>query len=113
MTTSIAADRDPAEGPLGTFWRVDVANDVTVTAIGNPVFLADAPPPAKVRGAVPTVAPVIPNFPVAAAAAPAAPAAPAHGASRGTSGVLIAALVAAAVLVLATGGYVVTRRRRA
>ena len=49
--TTIAATRDPASGPLGTFWRVDTADLQSLTTIGNPVFLAD---PARRRTAAPT-----------------------------------------------------------
>ncbi len=38
-------------GPLGTFWRVDVANDIQLSAIGNPVFLANKQPPARLGAA--------------------------------------------------------------
>jgi hypothetical protein len=96
FTTTIDATRDPSEGPLGTFWRVDVANDVALTAIGNPVFLADAAPPAKQRGSVPTAAPVLPNFPQAAAPAP-APAVP-PGTSNDSSSTLPIALAVGAVV---------------
>jgi hypothetical protein len=111
FTTTIDATRDTAEGPLGTFWRVDVANDIALTAIGNPVFLADAAPPAKQRGAVPTVAPVLPNFPQVAPAAP--PASPSPGTSKGSSSTpVIAAGAAAAVVVAAAIGFALRRRRR-
>lgn len=63
FTFAFTADRDPAEGPLGTFWRVDVRDALSFTAIANPIFLADAQPPAKERGALPTEPVVPPNFP--------------------------------------------------
>jgi hypothetical protein len=63
FTFTFTADRDPAEGPLGTFWRVDVRDDVSLTAIANPIFLADAQPPPKARGALPTEPVFPPNFP--------------------------------------------------
>lgn len=31
------------EGPLGTFWRVDIADEQALTIIGNPIFLTGAP----------------------------------------------------------------------
>jgi hypothetical protein len=112
FTTTIAAARAADEGPLGTFWRVDVADALSFTAIGNPVFLADAPPFPKIRGAVPTSPPVIPNFPAAAAAA----AAPADPSPRsGSGGGSATALIGVAVTVLLAGlaAAIVLRRRRA
>jgi hypothetical protein len=116
FTATIVADRDPAEGPLGTFWRIDVADDVSLTAIGNPVFLADRQPPPKQRGAVPTVAPVIPSFPTASATSAttttsAASPTPPHDGADGSSTGLIA-LIVAAFVVVATSATVVIRRRR-
>ena len=115
FTATIAADRDPSEGPLGTFWRVDVADDVSLTAIGNPVFLADRQPPAKQRGAVPTVAPTIPSFPTATAgptitSSSAPPAAP-DGAGGGSSSTGLVLAVVVGVVALAAGTAVVLRRR--
>lgn len=50
FTATIDADRDPAsEGPLGTYWRVEVFDDASRTAIANPVFLADGPHEAPER----------------------------------------------------------------
>lgn len=48
---AFTAGRSPAaeEGPLGTFWRVDVRDERSLTAIGNPVFLADEVPPVAER----------------------------------------------------------------
>jgi hypothetical protein len=112
FSTTIDASRDPGEGPLGTFWRVDVANDITLTAIGNPVFLADAAPPAKQRGPVPAVAPVVPNFPQPPAPPPAA--SPPSNSSKGaTSTALIVAFVAGGALVLLLAVLLVRRRRPA
>ena len=34
------ATRLPNEGPLGTFWRVELHDGEVRTVIGNPVFLA-------------------------------------------------------------------------
>jgi hypothetical protein len=110
FTTTIDATRDATEGPLGTFWRVDVANDVALTAIGNPVFLADAAPPAKQRGAVPTVAPVLPNFPPAAAPATTRTS-PAPTTSNDSSSTLPIAVGAGAVVVALVLVIVVRRRR--
>jgi hypothetical protein len=108
FSTSIPIDRDPAEGPLGTFWRVDVAGDVALTAIGNPIFLADAQPPPKERGPVPTSAPVIPNFPpVAAEATTAAP-----GDSGGAGGPIVVAVIAAAAVAGIVTVVLVSRRRQ-
>lgn len=106
FTTSITADRDPAEGPLGTFWRVDVADAISVTAIGNPVFLSDAQPPVKVRGQVPATAPVLPNFP----AAP--PTAVTPDKSDPDSGLPIAAAAGALVAALVVVGVILGIRRR-
>ncbi len=50
--TTVAATRDPASGPLGTFWRVDTADLQSLTTIGNPVFLEAGPPPADPPPAV-------------------------------------------------------------
>jgi hypothetical protein len=112
FSTTIDASRDPGEGPLGTFWRVDVANDITLTAIGNPVFLADAAPPAKQRGPVPAAAPVVPNFPQPPAPPPAA--SPPPNSSKGaTSTALIVAFVAGGALVLLLAVLLVRRRRPA
>ncbi|HJR25198.1 MAG TPA: CehA/McbA family metallohydrolase, partial [Acidimicrobiales bacterium] len=47
QTHTFLATRDPASGPLGTFWRVDTFDLESVTTIGNPVFLqppGSAPP---------------------------------------------------------------------
>jgi hypothetical protein len=110
FTTTIDATRDTGEGPLGTFWRVDVTNDLALTAIGNPVFLADALPRAKQRGAVPTAAPVVPNFPQA----PRSPAGSSATAGSGTSssaGLIIAIVVA--LVVVAAIAIALRRRRRA
>jgi len=104
FSTSIAIDRDPGEGPLGTFWRVDIAGDVTLTAVGNPIFLADAQPPPKQRGAVPTSAPVMPNFPPIAAAMPAS------GGSGSASRTTIVVIVIAAVSFLALAALFLRRR---
>ncbi|MFN8051574.1 MAG: CehA/McbA family metallohydrolase [Acidimicrobiales bacterium] len=38
------ADRAPDEGPLGTYWRVETFDDVSLTTIANPIFLADRQP---------------------------------------------------------------------
>ncbi|OWY62011.1 hypothetical protein B7486_60705, partial [cyanobacterium TDX16] len=56
FTHTFTAERSPAagEGPLGTFWRVDVRDDRSLTAIGNPVFLADQVP-APVERPAPTL----------------------------------------------------------
>jgi hypothetical protein len=105
FSTSIPIDRDPAEGPLGTFWRVDVASDVALTAVGNPIFLADAQPPPKERGPVPTSAPVIPNFPSVAAAPTAA-----SGDSGGAGGATVVAVMAAVVGAGIVTVVVVSRR---
>jgi hypothetical protein len=32
------------EGPLGTFWRIETADDRSITTIGNPIFLTGAGP---------------------------------------------------------------------
>jgi hypothetical protein len=48
---TFTADRAPDEGPLGTFWRVETFDDVSLTTIGNPIFLADRQPEPK---AIPT-----------------------------------------------------------
>lgn len=60
--TRLPIDRDPAEGPLGTFWRVDVVDTIGPTALSNPVFLADRMPSAAARPATPTVAPRVANL---------------------------------------------------
>ena len=39
FTHTWTADRDGASGPLGTFWRVDVADAQALTVITNPIFL--------------------------------------------------------------------------
>jgi hypothetical protein len=47
FTYDFAAERAATgdeEGPLGTFWRIDVRDERSLTAIGNPVFLADVVP---------------------------------------------------------------------
>jgi hypothetical protein len=106
FTTSITADRDPGEGPLGTFWRLDVADSVSLTAIGNPVFLADQPPPPKIRGPVPTVAPVMPNFPSVAAVAGGT------ASDDGVSGVVVGLIAAGVVPALVAVPLVLTQRRR-
>ena len=111
FTTTIDAARDPSEGPLGTFWRIDVANDIARTAIGNPVFLADAAPPAKERGAVPTAAPVLPNFPQAAPAAP--PSSPSASTAKDSSSTSWIAAAAGAVVAAAVLVFALRRRRRA
>jgi hypothetical protein len=111
MTVTIDATRDPTEGPLGTFWRVDVSNEIALTAIGNPLFLADTQPPPKQRGAVPTVAPVLPNFPKAAATAK--PPSPPGGSDGGSSTGLILAAVAAIGVTLVVVAVVRRRRPRA
>jgi hypothetical protein len=49
---AFTATRVPTSGPLGTFWRVDTFDLQSVTAIGNPIFLAD---PASRPGATPVV----------------------------------------------------------
>ena len=110
FTTTIDAARDPAEGPLGTFWRVDVADDVSVTAIGNPVFLADKPPPPKPRGPVPTVPVAMPNFPAVAASN--APVADAGDGGDGGSSVGPMVGVVGGLAVLAIIAVVVARARR-
>lgn len=106
-STTVELGRDPAEGPLGTFWRVDVADATSVTAVGNPVFLADRPPPAKLRGAVPATPVVMPNFP--AASSPAAPggSTPPSSSPRSTGTVA----VVAGVVALAALALVAWRRR--
>ena len=72
FSTSIPIDRDPGRDRSERSGASTIAGPVTLTAIGNPIFLADAQPPPKQRGPVPVSAPVIPNFPmVAAAPAPA------------------------------------------
>lgn len=45
FTYTFTADRAPDEGPLGTFWGVQTFDDVSLTTISNPIFLADSPPP--------------------------------------------------------------------
>jgi hypothetical protein len=107
FSTSVPIDRDPAEGPLGTFWRVDVAGDVALTAIGNPIFLADAQPPPKQRGPVPTSAPVSPNFPPVAAAAT-TPA----SADSGVDGAIVGAVIAAVVVAGIVTAVLVSRRKQ-
>jgi hypothetical protein len=49
FTYSFSADRADDEGPLGTFWRIDTYDDRSITAVGNPVFLADELPAAEER----------------------------------------------------------------
>lgn len=41
---TFTADRADDEGPLGTFWGVQTFDDVSLTTISNPVFLADEAP---------------------------------------------------------------------
>ncbi|MEO7555579.1 MAG: CehA/McbA family metallohydrolase, partial [Acidimicrobiales bacterium] len=115
FTATIAADRDAGEGPLGTFWRVDVADELSVTAIGNPVFLADKQPPAKQRGTAPTAAPKIPNFPAATGPTASAPAADGTSGAASDDGPSIAVTlaIAAGALLAATGAFIIARRRRA
>ncbi len=67
FTYTFTAGRDPGEGPLGTFWHVETHDDVTLTALGNPVFLADHAPAPHAYPAPATGLPA--NF--AAAPAPA------------------------------------------
>jgi hypothetical protein len=61
FTHTFTATRVGTSGPLGTFWRVDVADSRSLTAITNPIFLtgtgpapadpaAPAPAPAAVGG---------------------------------------------------------------
>lgn len=114
FTTTIDATRDAAEGLLGTFWRVDVADDVSVTAIGNPVFLADRQPPPKERGPLPSSPVVMPNFPeVAAPAAPAAPASATGDDDGSNVGLIVGAVGALAVIGAAAAIFAGRRRRRA
>jgi hypothetical protein len=109
FTTTIDASRDPAgEGPLGTFWRVDIADDVSLTAIGTPVFLADKQPPPKQRGPLPTAPVVMPNFPVNAAPASAST----SGRDDGNAGVGLIAVVLGAVVVAAGAAVLIARTRR-
>jgi LPXTG-motif cell wall-anchored protein len=88
FTHTFSAVRTSGSGPLGTFWRVDVADTRSLTAITNPIFLTGAgdPPPAP-----------------ATAGAPPAPAAgrPQELPRTGTSG--SPALAAVAVLLAAAG----------
>lgn len=49
FTYSFSAERSADEGPLGTFWRIDTYDDRSITAIGNPVFLADELPAGEER----------------------------------------------------------------
>jgi hypothetical protein len=46
FTFEFTAGRAPEaeEGPLGTYWRIETHDDVSLTALGNPIFLADQPP---------------------------------------------------------------------
>lgn len=44
FTHTFTADRTDDEGPLGTFWRVETLDDVSLTAVANPIFLADREP---------------------------------------------------------------------
>jgi hypothetical protein len=39
LTYTFTATRDAGSGPLDTFWRVETADDVSLTTIGNPIFL--------------------------------------------------------------------------
>lgn len=57
---SFTADRTDDEGPLGTFWGVQTFDDLSLTTISNPIFLADAAPtvaPAPSTTAAPAPAP--------------------------------------------------------
>jgi hypothetical protein len=40
------ADRRPDEGPLGTFWTLEIHDEITLTALTNPIFVtgSTAPP---------------------------------------------------------------------
>lgn len=44
FTHTFTAARTDDEGPLGTFWRVETFDDVSLTAVANPIFLADREP---------------------------------------------------------------------
>ena len=62
FTTTFTAFRADGAGRLGTFWRIDVADSRSLTAITNPIFLtgagpAPAPPPGAIGTAAPTPAP--------------------------------------------------------
>lgn len=41
---TFVADRTDDEGPLGTYWRVEIADDRSLTAVTNPIFVADRAP---------------------------------------------------------------------
>ena len=96
FTHTFDAARTSGSGPLGTFWRVDVADTRSLTAITNPIFLTGTGP---------------------APAAPATPAAPpASTAGRpqelprtGASG---APAVAALAVLVAAGGLALVRYER-
>lgn len=55
FTFTFTAERDVNEGPLGTFWRVETHDDVSLTALGNPIFLADGPSAGSASAAAPSV----------------------------------------------------------
>ena len=94
FTHTFTATRSGASGPLGTFWRVDVADSRSLTAITNPIFLTGTGP------------------------APAEPAAPAPGDAGGTSDRLPRTgggplpLALAAVTIAAAGALVLRLARR-
>ncbi len=54
FTYTFEGARSADEGPLGTFYRVETRDLQSLTTIGNPIFLADAAPPAP-----PTSAPAV------------------------------------------------------
>ena len=92
FTHTWTADRVAGSGPLGTFWRADIADAQALTVITNPIFLTgvgDPPPPP------PTTAP------------PGTSGAP--GELPRTGG--IGATWIAGVLLIAAGSALVARRR--
>ena len=98
FTHTFDAARTAESGPLGTFWRVDVADTRSLTAITNPIFLTGAgdPPPAPVP-------------------ATGGPGAPAPGATQELprTGTSSSPALAGIALVLAAVGLVLLRARRA
>lgn len=91
FTHSFTATRTPGSGPLGTFWRVDVSDLRSLTAITNPIFLdgeGEAPP--------------LPTAPVTPAAGAVGEPLPRTGTTAGLAAVGVV-LAAAGLLLRRTG----------
>ena len=104
FTYTFTADRAADEGSLGTFWGVQTFDDVSLTTISNPIFLADRAPTTTAPAAAPTTA--VTTAPSTRSGTGSGP-----RSTDGTSSSWRGPWTAFAAMGLVTTGLVVARRR--